>query len=502
MALKNRRTTTETVEVAEPGTEKFFEQVLSHIPISILVFDSSQKVVFVNDNFLEKTKLRRENVINKELKDIFPPVLLRYTRLPELLKKVFIEGCSLPGQEMVYRAPGISYRVYYYRLNALQGANGTENVMLLMEDITEQTKLREKVRRTESHLASVVESANDIVVSMDPGGTITTWNTAGEKITGFGLLELVGKHLCTLCSPGNAEEVRQVLNDTVKYERVRHLEVEIISKKGKTIPVAWNFSSMRDEKGMLVGLVGIGRDLTETKQLQAQLFQSDKLASLGVLAGGIAHEIRNPLGISSAAAQLFLERPDDPQLLKECAQRIHSGIQRASEIIERLLQFARPATRQSEPTDINRIIDDVLELTSKQLVNQHISIQKEFYSPMPLINADGKLLKQVFLNIILNASNVMPKGGQLWIKTSMGKKRLPHQIEITFKDSGPGISKEDIDKVFDPFFTTMPMGKGTGLGLSICYGIIKEHGGTIRVESNQGRGSAFIITLPLSKHQS
>lgn len=491
----------EATKWTEAGTEKFFEQVLSHIPISILVFDSSLKVIFVNDNFLEKTRRRREDVVDKELKDIFPAVLLGYTRLPELLRKVLVEGRSLPGQEMVYRAPGIPYRVYYYHLSALQGVKDTNNVMLLMEDITEQTRLREKVRQTESHLASVVESANDIVVSMNPNGTITTWNTAGEKITGFSLLELVGNHLSILCSPQHTEEVRRVLNDTVKYEKVKHLEVEIISKKGKTMPVAWNFSSMRDEKGMLVGLVGIGRDLTETKQLQAQLFQADKLASLGVLAGGIAHEIRNPLGISSAAAQLFLEKPDDPQLLKECAQKIHSGIQRASEIIERLLQFARPTTRQSEPTNVNQVLEEALDLTSKQLVHQHISVQKELHGAVPLINADGKLLKQVFLNIVLNAYNAMPKGGRLWIGTSVEKKQLPHQIKITFEDNGMGISKEDIDKVFDPFFTTMPVGEGTGLGLSICYGIIKEHGGTIRVESTQGKGSTFIITLPLIRSE-
>src|SRR3990167_7561682 len=164
----------ETIEKALSGTEKFFNQILSHIPISILVFDPSLKVVFVNDNFLEKARQRRENVINKELKDIFPSVLLGYTRLPELLKEVFSAGHSLPGQELVYRAPGIPYRVYYYRLSALQEAKVTENVMLLIEDITEQTRLREKVRKTESHLASVVESANDIVVSMSPQGTITT----------------------------------------------------------------------------------------------------------------------------------------------------------------------------------------------------------------------------------------------------------------------------------------------------------------------------------------
>ena len=138
-------------------TEKFFEQIISHLPISILVFDSSLKVVFVNENFLEKTRLKLDAVMGRGPEAIFPPVLLKYSRLPGLLKKVVQEGKGIPGQEMVYRAPGIPYRVYYYSLNPLKGIKGMDNVMLLMEDITEQTRLREEVRKTERHLASVVE---------------------------------------------------------------------------------------------------------------------------------------------------------------------------------------------------------------------------------------------------------------------------------------------------------------------------------------------------------
>lgn len=480
-------------------TEKFFEQIISHLPISILVFDSSLKVVFVNENFLEKTRLGLDAVMGRGPEGIFPPVLLKYSHLPVLLKKVIQEGKGIPGQEMVYRAPGIPYRVYYYSLNPLRGIKGMENVMLLMEDITEQSRLREEVRKTERHLASIVESANDIVVSLDPYGTITTWNTAGEKITGFNAPEVIGRHITTLCTPKDAEEIRQVLQNTAQPGKVEHLEVEITTKGGKKIPVAWGFSSMRSEAGTLVGLVGIGRDLTETKQLQAQLIQSAKLASLGVLAGGIAHELRNPLGISSAAAQIFMERPDDPQLLKECAQRIHAGINRASEIIEGLLKFARPSTRYNEPADINKILDETLRLIGKQLSTQQITVHKELDPSLPLINADGKLLKQVFLNIIINAYNAMPRGGQLWIRTEVEKGWHPSSLLVTFRDNGAGIPKEHMDKIFDPFFTTMPLGKGTGLGLAICYGIVKEHGGEIRVVSNEGEGSTFTILLPITK---
>ncbi|HHT9119664.1 MAG TPA: PAS domain S-box protein [Candidatus Hypogeohydataceae bacterium YC41] len=479
--------------------EKFFEQIISHIPISILVFDSSLKVVYVNENFLEKTRLKRGQVMGKQAEDIFPPVLLKYSQIPDLLRWTFREGHAVPGREMIYRSPGIPYRVYYYSLNPLKGEKGIEHVMLLMEDITEQTRLREEVRKTERHLASVVESANDIVVSMDPYGIITTWNTAGEKITELSAQELIGRHITSLCATGEDENLRQALISTTEAGKVKNIEVKIKTKRGKEIPVAWNFSSMRDGGSKLVGLAAIGRDLTETKQLQGQLIQSAKLASLGVLAGGIAHELRNPLGITSAAAQLFLERPDDPEFLKECAQRIYTGIQRASEIIEGLLKFARHSPGQHEPTDINKILEETLTLIGKQLTTQQITVHRDLYPSLPLIKADGKLLNQVFLNIIINASNAMPKGGHLWIKTELEQRHMTAALKIVVKDNGVGIPKEHIDKIFDPFFSTMPVGKGTGLGLSICYGIVKEHGGEIKVESTEGEGSTFTILLPVTK---
>ncbi|MDO8137804.1 MAG: PAS domain S-box protein [Candidatus Brocadiales bacterium] len=477
--------------------ERFWELILQNVPMSILVFDRNLKVIFANQNFLEKTRQNINNVMGKTVEDIFPSVLLKYTQLPDMLKRVFQTGKGIPGREMVYRAPGIPYRVYYYSLNPLKGEEeAIEKVMLLMEDITEQTRLREEVRRAERHLASIVESANDIVVSMDPSGVILTWNSAGEIISGFSSWELTGRHISTIFLADHAEELRDILGNVRSGDRLKHVEANLVAKGGKEIPVSWNFSPMKDEKEEIIGIVGVGRDLTERKQLEAQLIQSAKLASLGVLAGGIAHEIRNPLGISSAASQLFLENPKDEKLREECAQRIYSGIQRASQIIEGLLKFARPSSKRMEPTDVNKALEEVLELTGKQITTQQITIKKNLsLFPLPLIIADEKLLKQVFLNMILNASNAMPQGGTLIIRT----ERMNEYVRIIFCDTGIGIAEEDLDKIFDPFFTTMPVGKGTGLGLSICYGIVKEHNGTIEVESSLDKGSTFTIKLPVQR---
>ncbi len=373
-----------------------------------------------------------------------------------------------------------------------------EQVVLLTEGITKQAGCKKKVRRPERYLVNVVEDASDIIVSMNQLGKIITWNRAGERITGFSALELMGCHITSICAPSYIESLLHGLQKAMKGEMVKNFEVEVISKRGKMIPFAWNFSSMKDENDRPVGVVGVGRDLTETKQLQTQLVQSAKLASLGVLAGGMAHELRNPLGIAAAASQMLLEKPHDTKLLKECAKRIHSNIARAAEIIEDLLQFARPSIKRGESVNVNKSLNDVLQEIKKRFAAQQVTLCKDLSTSLPAIRADGKLLKQVFLNIIANSCNAMPKGGLLYIKTELKGGEGAHFLEVSIRDNGVGMSKNYIDKLFDPFFTTMPLGKGTGLGLSICYGIIKGHGGEIKVESKENEGSTFTILLPVT----
>lgn len=482
---------------SEKRYKRFCEMILSSIPSSILIFDSNQRVVFANKNFLIKSRKDKDDTIGKRIDDLFPPVFTEYTQLSERIKRVFEKGAGDFGQEMLYKAPGLPSRVYYYNLTPLKDDNDVvKSVVLLMNDITEQVRLREKVRRTERHLASVVESANDIVVSTDSHGLIMTWNNAAERISGFTESNLLGKHLATICPDDQQVELRAVLNGLANGRTVKNVEINLMTKMRKYIPISWSFSLMRDDANQIVGVVGVGRDLTERRELEAQLVQSAKLASLGVLAGGIAHEIRNPLGVSSAAAQLILEYPDDAELRYECAEKIYSGIHQASHIIEGLLRFARPSEGRFELTRINDVVEETLGLIAKQMSLQQIKIRKDLAPNLPQVLADKKLLEQVFLNLILNAANAMHQGGNLTILT---KSDYTGSIKIIFTDTGCGIPEENLDKIFDPFFTTMPVGMGTGLGLSISYGIIKQHNGFIDVESVVGKGATFTVTLPISK---
>jgi len=473
--------------------QRFITSILDSIPTSLSVIDRALRVVSVNRNFLEKTRREEQATLGRKIGEVFPQVLLEYTQLDQKVRDAFRTGEPVEGGKLSYRAPGLPSRIYYYRLIPVKTGETVENVMLLMDDITEREQLGEEVRRTERHLASVVECANDLVVSMDSGGRILTWNRAAEQTSGFGLEELKDQYLSNLCGEEGHQDMAAWLEELAKGRFTkRSLEINLRTKGGREVPISWAGSRMLDDERRIVGLVAVGRDLTERKRLEAQLIQSAKLTSLGVMAGGIAHEIRNPLAISSAAAQLLLERPDDQELRREAAEKIYSGIQRASYIIENLLRFARPPEERMVSTNINEPLEETLSLLANQLRVQRIELKKDLASDLPPVVGNKSLLQQVFSNMILNACNAMPGGGTLTVTTRAAQTKV---VEIQFADTGSGIPPEHLSKIFDPFFTTMPVGKGIGLGLSISYSIIQQHHGTIGVVSQVGQGTIFTIRL-------
>ena len=478
--------------------------ILDNIPSSLVALDRTQRVVSVNRNFLEKTRRGAQTTLGREIEEVFPQVLMKYTQLDQKIREVFRTGQPVEGGKLAYRAPGLPTRIYYYRLIPLhlllpsspsRGGAEVENVMLLMDDVTEREQLVEEVRRAERHLASVVECANDLVVSMDPQGHVVTWNRAAERVSGRRAERVVGQSLPSLCATEQRPVMAEMVQRLAHGEMVRNAEVDLLTADGQEVPIAWGCSPMRDDAGGVVGIVAVGRDLTERRRLEAQLIQSAKMASLGGMAGGIAHELRNPLGIISAGAQLLLERPDDARLRTECAQKIHAATKRASLIIENLLKFARPTSERMREMDLNAVLEETLALLAHQMTLQQVTVQKEFQAGLPKVYGNSDLLQQVFTNLLLNARNAMPQGGTLTVTTRATGRG---QVEVQFSDTGQGIPPGNLPKIFDPFFTTMPVGKGIGLGLSISYSIIQQHQGSIEVQSQAGQGTTFTIRLPVN----
>ena len=468
-----------------------YDMLLNAIPSSVLIIDRKLLVLSVNENFLSKSQRSKENTVGRSLAEVFPLVILQSTGIEESIRNVFNSGVGVKGQKMTYRAPGVPLRIYYYSILPVL----SDQVMLIMEDVTEQVRLSEEVRRVERHLASVVESASDIVLSTDIDGHILTWNSAAEKQSGLTTQEVHGRFFYDLCDANQKQTVRMIFQRMKASYEPHTTEFHLLTpNKGGSILISWVFSPMLDDYGKTVGTVVVGRDLAERRKLELQLRQSQKLTALGVMAGGIAHEIRNPLAVCSSSAQFLLEDDITADFHKECAHKIQTNIKKASAIIENLLRFARSSldTEMAE-VDLMTVLKETIELVANQAKVQKIQIQFSNQKSVILVSGVSGLLQQVFMNIFLNAINAMPEGGLLNITVSTVEDR----VIVRISDTGVGISPGDLDKIFDPFHTSSPVGQGTGLGLSICYSIIRQHLGSIQAESRLGQGATIIVTLPL-----
>ena len=258
MALHNARLHSQL-----ESRERFITRIQDSVPSSLVVIDRALRVVSVNRNFLEKARRKAETTLGSKIEEVFPRVLVEYTRLDQKVREVFRTGRPVEGGKVAYRAPGLPTRIYYYRLIPLRTQEAVENVMLLMDDITEREQLGEEVRRAERHLASVVECANDIVVSMNADGKILTWNPAAEQISGHRSREVIGQHLAPLWLEEHQTDQRSMLLRLASGQGLEKAERSLVTKTGKALPVAGACSPLRDDGGQIVGLVGVGRDLTE-----------------------------------------------------------------------------------------------------------------------------------------------------------------------------------------------------------------------------------------------
>lgn len=494
MAAKRKTGSSEEIE----EVRRFNESLLDSLPSSVLIVDEHLRVVQANRNFLVKSRRQPAKVVGRPLSQVLPALLLTTGRLEEKLRAALSTGQPAEGEKLRYRAPGLAERIYYYRVTPLvRPAGEVRQVMLLLEDVTEQERLGATVRQAQSYLASVVESANDLVVSLDARGRIASWNRAAQEVSGYGSEETVGRPLVDFLAGPARVTAGQILgrlrhrSQQDLVAKVRDVELALVSQDGREIPASWNFSPMRGEAGEVTGLVAVGRDLSEHRRLEFQLVQSEKMAALGIMAGGVAHELRNPLAISSAAAELLLEVADDQQLRAKCVARIRDGIARAAEIIDHLLRFGRAPEEQFSPLDCNEALEDALSLVRYEIGERGIQLHMALAPTVPVMGSKG-LLQQVFFNLLQNACYAMPQGGQLHLSSTCHQA----EVEVRLQDTGSGMSPKNLAKVFDPFFTTRPVGQGTGLGLSISHTIIRQHGGRIEVESAADHGTTFSVWLP------
>ena len=360
------------------------------------------------------------------------------------------------------------------------------------------------LRSSEAMAQAVLESATEGIVLIDRAGRITLVNAAGERMFGYTRAELLGQPLEILL-PARVRSGH--LGHRTGYfaePRVRPMGIGLdlagCRKDGTEFPVEISLSHVAAADGGVA--IAFITDITERKRAETQLqrqrdvlYQNEKLASLGTMAAGIAHEMNNPLGIITTRIEVMLMDAEDqhlPPQVVEDLQVLHRASQRVARIAASLRSFARHTPGDRVPLDLNTVVDESLLLMQKPLAADNIQILSRLDRALPPILGDATTLHQVLMNLLTNAREAMPEGGQIRIETAAAER--PGWIRLLVTDTGSGIPAEEISKIFDPFFTTKRT--GTGLGLSVTYGIIQEHGGTVDVQSRPGEGTTFILSFP------
>ena len=328
---------------------------------------------------------------------------------------------------------------------------------------------------------NIIESINVGVVVEDVNGRVVGWNKALEDMTGLNRDAALGKPI----DEAIPEDFLQRLSEH------RHL----YKQRWNGLTVNLSLTPLLDKTGAARGRLIMIDDITARIRLEDQLIQNEKLTSIGLLAAGVAHEVNTPLAVISSYSQMLRKQipPDDAGY--KLLEKITAQTFRASEIVNNLLSFSRMNATEFASVNVHKVINDTLSLLEHPLKTSQIRVTVNLLAEAPLVTGNAGKLQQVFLNLFLNARDAMPDGGTLDIRTAI----VDGRIEIVITDSGGGISREHIKKIYDPFFTTKTAGKGTGLGLSVSYGIVQEHGGSISVESNVGRGTSFRLDFPLSR---
>jgi PAS domain S-box-containing protein len=404
------------------------------------------------------------------------------------------------GREVVgLRKDGSTFPI---ELSVGEARVGEEVIFVgFVRDITERKLAEESL----SHLAALVESSEDAIVSKSLDGTILTWNKGAERMFGYTANEAIGRHISMLAPPDRPCEVNGILERIRRGESVGHQETVRVRKDGRRIDVFITISPIKDGNGNVLAASSIKRDITDQKRVNEELrgmtqqvWQAAKLASVGELAASIAHELNNPLATVTLRIESILSRTPAEDPRRRPLEIIQQEVQRMGDLVANLLQFSRRGADQISTVDICQELNKTVELVQHHLRKHRITVKQEFAPELPAIFADRQKLRQVFLNIVTNASDAMPQGGTLTLRAQPAV--LPNCVPgvlLEFVDTGDGIPTEHLDKVMEPFFTTKEEGKGTGLGLAICRRIVQEHNGILQIASRAGEGTTVRAILPV-----
>ncbi len=467
-------------------------------PSVILALDKS--IVGANKKFYDSYGLTREELLGKKCFQTF------------LYKETPCDTLDCPIAKVVADKQSYSYPLkHHYKweervFSPIMGGGGeVEYVLASIRDITRTKALENQLLGVKEFIARVIHASASAIVAADRKGRIELMNSVAKELFagGFGQGEPF-VHTQDLYPPGKAREIMQMLRDEQIGGRGKLIipETTIVNALGEKIQVEMSAAIVYDELGNESATMAIYNDLKGKSRMEKELelarkklVQSEKMASLGQLAAGVAHEINNPLTGVLFYASLLMEREDLDDAAKTDLNYIIEDTNRCRDIVKSLLVYSRSSDSKKNIVQINEVVDASLRLIRDQKRFRNIEIHRHLTEEMMLINGDTAKLNQVVINLVMNAADAIEGSGKISLYTYKDKVHKTVYLEI--RDTGTGIPRSDLSRIFDPFFTTKPPGKSTGLGLSIVYGIIEEHEGRISVKNTGKKGTSFIIELPL-----
>ena len=436
----------------------------------------------------------KEDVLKRQVPEIFVDRAERKIVKEQVERQPMIQGREITlirkdGTSIVCLNTAAAVRDNSGRVVRYQGA---------LMDITERREMERRLHQQQEFARRLVDNFPDLILVLDAASHYTFVSPRCKEVLGYDVEDTQQMEFGGRTHPEDLPAVLSLYKDIIAGKQIfASMEIRVRHKQGEWRRIRFNFSPLSDEKGNIEGVVLSGRDVTDLKRLEEQLIQAEKLAAMGQMLAGVAHELNNPLTAILGVTELLRERPGADESTRRQLELTHRQARRAARIVQNLLEFSRPASPQKKPLDLNNILERTLQLHEHSLRRNNIEVDFRLPAELPGVVGDANQLIQIFLNLITNAEQAIREvrdSGRIQIRAG----RIGNQLTITVQDDGVGIRPEALQRIFDPFYTTKRPGGGTGLGLSICMSIIREHGGNIEAETLPAGGSAFTIYLPVA----
>ncbi len=484
----------------------FYKNVINSLDDLIFMKNERHEWVFLNDAACKFWRYQREDLLGKTDRDIFPrdEADIYWEKDNQVLQSgkpdLNIEKQTINGEPYTIATKKSIYRDPH---------TGERYIVGTIRDITEQKKAEEAIRREKDKAQQYLDIAGVMLVALGDDGTVTLINRKGCQILGYEEEEIIGKNWFDNFVPEEIRiETREVFDELMRGNSPvrQYYENSVLTKRGMKRMVAWHNTLLTNDEGDFIGTLSSGEDITENRQLEEQLFQSQKMEAIGRLAGGIAHDFNNLLTAIIGYTDIIARDAEVKAKHRSYVDEIKKSAERAATLTQQLLAFSRKQIMQPKVMNLNTMLKNTKNMLQR-MIGEDIAFKLTMGDSIGMIKVDPGKIEQVVINLAVNARDAMPNGGTLEIETintsldrafcDMHKGSYPgNYILLSVHDTGKGIDDEIMKHIFEPFFTTKEIGKGTGLGLATVYGIVRQSGGYIDIQSRKGSGTTVAIYLP------